>query len=196
MDPWLSRNLKKAVLANVSRDVSKTSYDDTFGVMKAMRAIANRMRRGKIVDKNSQPHHDVNVIFMCRDVRDIRQIDDQKILLMTTICVFAVLNDVFQVSMRHSATMPATFDMHDPRNGKKTLMSKTETTVYSYNHGDEIDTGEFFPKRNVAPNTDRRYLDACLVFQFNKSDIRVEEYLDIIIESNDVLSGPHRRRLR
>ena len=133
---------------------------------------------------------------MCRDVRDIRQIDDQNVLLMTTICIFAVQNDVFQVSMRHSATMPTTFDMHDPRNGKKTLMSKTETTVYSYKHGDDIDAGEFFPKRNVAPNTDRRYLDARLVFQFNKSDVRVEEYLDIIAESNDVLSGPHRRRLR
>jgi hypothetical protein len=198
MDPWLSRNLKKAVLASVSRDVSNISYDDDmFDVMKAMRNIANRMRRGKIVSENSKIHHDVNIIFMSRSVKDVRQVDDQnKMMLMTTICVFSVKNDVFQASMCHSATMPITFDMHDPRNSKKTLVSETETVVYSYKHGDEIDAGEFFPKRNVAPKTDRRYLDAMLVFQFNKSDVRVEEYLDIIAEHNDVRSGPSRRRLR
>jgi hypothetical protein len=167
------------------------------GVMRSVRSIAHRLRRERIVQKKNVTDlaNDVSVLFISRNIRDIRQIGDQNVLLMTTICVFAVKNDVFQANMCHSTTMPTDFDMFDPINSKKTLVSKTDTVIYSYSHGDEINIDSFFPRKNSAPNTNRRYLDIKLVFQFDKSDVRVEEYLDIIAEYKDIANGKPMRRI-
>lgn len=191
MDPSAIRELKKVLRARASQKFKEIEYDDDMlGIMRSVRSIACHLRRDRIIrNKISDFPHEVTVIFVSRDTRDIVRREDQNVLLINTSCIFAIKNDIFQASMCHVAKMPYDFDIFDPINKKKTLVSETRTAIYSYAHGDEINAERFFPKRNKAPNTNRRYLDIKLVFQFDKSDIRVEEYLDIMAEYKDVSNG-------
>jgi len=191
MNPSVIRELRKIVQARASQKFEEIEYDDDmFGVMRSVRSIASHLRRKKIIrNKISDFPHEVTVMFVSRDTRDICRVGDQNMLMINTSCIFAIKNDIFQTNMCHVAKMPYDFDMFDPINKKKTLVSETRTAIYSYAHGDEINAEKFFPKKNKAPNTNRRYLDIRLIFQFDKSDIRVEEYLDIMAEYKDVSNG-------